>query len=97
MKATTKTAYHPYGMPSYNLEAGTAGTIIKADNVNRPRHILVTITGNSSQGFVDIVACPECKTEFHTSHGLIKCNGRAITWCPWCSPDSKPWAYGRGE
>ena len=33
MKATTKTAYHPYGMPSYNLEAGTAGTIIKADNL----------------------------------------------------------------
>ncbi len=26
----------------------------------------------------------------------IKCNGHAITVCPWCRPDSKPWENGRG-
>ena len=26
----------------------------------------------------------------------IKCNGHAITLCPWCRPDSEPWKNGRG-
>jgi len=41
--------------------------------------------------------CNNCKTVYPEIEGQIKCNGEAITKCPWCRPDSRPWLFGRGE
>lgn len=36
--------------------------------------------------------CCDCGTDFANRC----CNGKQISACPWCFPDSRPWTNGRG-
>jgi hypothetical protein len=38
-------------------------------------------------------ACVDCGSEYPDA----QCNGRMLTLCPWCRPDSEPWKNGRGR
>jgi len=40
--------------------------------------------------------CIDCGTEYLHLDNKTICNGKEITRCPWCRPDSKPWTNGRG-
>jgi hypothetical protein len=55
--------------------------------------------GHRMLGFAsyDYYQCVDCGTEFPVVNGNIRCNSHHISVCPWCRPDSKPWANGRGE
>jgi hypothetical protein len=46
----------------------------------------------------DYYCCVDCGTEYpKKDNEPITCNGDIIGQCPWCRPDSKPWANGRGK
>ena len=40
--------------------------------------------------------CQYCGVEYPVIDSQIKCNGYAITECPWCRLDSQPYQNGRG-
>lgn len=40
--------------------------------------------------------CITCGTSYPQINNFIRCNGAAITLCPWCRADSAPWKHGRG-
>ena len=41
--------------------------------------------------------CIDCGTEYPRESGSsTMCNGKVISVCPWCRPDSAPWKDGRG-
>lgn len=41
--------------------------------------------------------CIDCHSLYPHIDGRVSCNGRAITLCPWCRPDSRTWQAGRGR
>lgn len=55
-------------------------------------------TGTAKLGMTtyEWMRCYECGASYPVIDGQAKCNGAAITKCPYCRPDSEPWKYGRG-
>ena len=48
-------------------------------------------------GIYDWYECVDCHTAYpRVSGGSTTCNGKIISLCPWCRPDSEPWKNGRG-
>lgn len=45
---------------------------------------------------IEFYQCLKCTMEFPVLQGVISCNNKAITDCPWCSNESRPWTNGRG-
>lgn len=44
----------------------------------------------SVSGFFDFYACVDCGTSYICINGNTRCNGVAISLCPWCRPDYAP-------
>lgn len=56
------------------------------------------ITGELKQYRPGFLQCVDCSTDYLQAEeeGLAKVNGREVSLCPWCRPDSTQWAYRRG-
>lgn len=69
-------------------------------NATEPRTGRLILVGKKPLGFqmYEWWGCVDCAADYpRPPGGAVTCNGRVITLCPWCRPDSEPWKNGRGR
>ncbi len=60
-------------------------------------HLTMLGPGKLGDTTYNYFRCDDCGGDYPVIDGRIKCNGHAITLCPWCRPDSEPFKNGRGS